>query len=315
MLCPNCGREQPDNPKFCRGCGVELNSLKNEIKVVKKSVEEVIQPEGGVIVLERVPANIHLQAFTDEANRISIFYPEGWTRIKKEVVYFHGNEGEHGVVPNFIVTCEDNPQKSLDTFSQYLKNVLQKLKNYTMISEEKIVLDGIPSIKFVYTFTEKKITIKKIMICLVEGKLGWALTFTCTANSFHSYEKIFNEIAESFHLLETYRGKEAATNLYKSVIKKDIRNWGIGLLIIGTISIFLPILDAVWGVVLIVAGVIELIIQHKNFYIVNGILLILVGIMNASSAIFDGVSFWAGIGVMQCIWGINEFRKFGKYRL
>jgi hypothetical protein len=105
----------------------------------------------------------------------------------------------------------------------------------------------------------------------------------------------------------------------KEQMGKDLRNWGIGLIVVGVVSFILPtILDPVWGGIVVVLGIINLLVRQRALFIVNGLALIIVGIMNMVSiisALSNGGSNtgWVVFGVMQIIWGIQEIGKYGKY--
>jgi len=94
-------------------------------------------------------------------------------------------------------------------------------------------------------------------------------------------------------------------------MKRDIRSWGIGLLVIGVIHIvFSEFLDPIWGGILIAIGISCLLIKRRSMYIVIGIALILVGIMNIFFTEFGG---WTIFGVFQIGFGIYQIHKFQKY--
>jgi len=97
-------------------------------------------------------------------------------------------------------------------------------------------------------------------------------------------------------------------------MNKDIRNWGIALIVLGAIHLAASeFLDASWGIVIIILGIVNLFVRKKEMFIVNGIALICVGIMNISSGI-DAGGRWAFFGIMQMIWGGQEIYKFVKYK-
>ena len=101
----------------------------------------------------------------------------------------------------------------------------------------------------------------------------------------------------------------------KNDLKKELRNWGIGLIIVGVASILLSeYLDYIWGMGLIVIGLINLFIAHRAMFLINGIVMITAGIFNIISVIGSGFTFFFIFGIMQIGWGIGEFRKFGIYR-
>jgi len=99
-------------------------------------------------------------------------------------------------------------------------------------------------------------------------------------------------------------------------LKKDLRGWAIGLIIWGMLSfIFTQYFDPVWGGVIIILGIVNFFVINRAMYIVNGLALIFVGILNII-AIFSRISilgissFWISYGVMQIIWGFREIIKF-----
>ncbi len=97
-----------------------------------------------------------------------------------------------------------------------------------------------------------------------------------------------------------------------SAMRRDLRNWGIGLIGIGIVSIvFSEILDPIWGGLLILLGVLTLIIRQRGMYIAIGIGLLLAGVMNiVAVGKFGG---WMVFGLFQIFIGIQEIRKFWRY--
>ena len=73
---------------------------------------------------------------------------------------------------------------------------------------------------------------------------------------------------------------------------EDINNYcktvGIVLIGLGILHIFLSgILDAYWGIILIIIGIISLFYRKKPMLIVFGVALILVGLLNISNVIYS----------------------------
>jgi hypothetical protein len=96
-------------------------------------------------------------------------------------------------------------------------------------------------------------------------------------------------------------------------MKKELKGWGIGLIVIGAISIVLSgFLDPIWGGLLILIGVLTLIIQKRGMFIVIGIGLLLAGLLNILSG---GLGGWTVFGIVQIYWGVQEIRKFSKYSI
>lgn len=97
-----------------------------------------------------------------------------------------------------------------------------------------------------------------------------------------------------------------------SEMKEDLKNWGIGLIAIGILSMILSsFLDPFWGGMLVLLGILTLIIRQRGMYIVIGIGLILAGIMN----IFSFSGLWVLFGGLQIYWGIKEINKFSKVKV
>jgi hypothetical protein len=94
-------------------------------------------------------------------------------------------------------------------------------------------------------------------------------------------------------------------------MKTELRNWGIGLILLGIAHfVFSGFLDPVWGAVILVVGVLNLLIPRRGMFIVNGIALLLVGILNITAG---EVGSWTAFGILQLVWGVQEIRKFGQY--
>ena len=96
-------------------------------------------------------------------------------------------------------------------------------------------------------------------------------------------------------------------------LKKEVKNAGIILIVLGFIHFVLSgLLDPLWGIVLIIVGIIALFYRSRNMLLVFGILLILVGILNIFSSIsaIETSGFWLIFAIFQIYWGIKEIRVF-----
>ena len=96
-------------------------------------------------------------------------------------------------------------------------------------------------------------------------------------------------------------------------MKKELRTWGFGLMVLGSVHLFVKFLDPAWGVVIIVIGLLNLLVPKRGMFIVNGLALLFVGIMNIAAAKEAGQGGWAVFGILQIIWGVQEIRKFRRY--
>ncbi|MCX5813024.1 MAG: hypothetical protein NT178_10830 [Proteobacteria bacterium] len=98
--------------------------------------------------------------------------------------------------------------------------------------------------------------------------------------------------------------KKAASDL-----KNELRKWGLGLIALGFIHLVLTnFLDPIWGVLIIVIGALNLLIHRRGMFIVNGIVLLLAGVMNMAAG-----GGWKFFGMIQIVWGVQEIRKLREY--
>jgi len=98
-----------------------------------------------------------------------------------------------------------------------------------------------------------------------------------------------------------------------SNLKKELRSWGIGLMVLGIVHLFVEALNPAWGIIIIVIGIINMLVIKRGMFIVNGIALLLVGVLNLAAAAETSYG-WAIFGILQIIWGIQEIRKFKRYK-
>jgi hypothetical protein len=96
MFCTNCGKEQVDNPKFCRSCGTKLvqesviqSDAKPEIKPsVEPRVNQGIQPKvqpniepGAVLVFQPKPRSATLKWATGLLFVLTVIYLVDWINL------------------------------------------------------------------------------------------------------------------------------------------------------------------------------------------------------------------------------------------
>jgi len=97
-------------------------------------------------------------------------------------------------------------------------------------------------------------------------------------------------------------------------MERDLRSWGIGLLIMGVLHFALAgFLEPLWGVVLIIIGILSLAIRERGMFLVIGGALLLVGVWNITTGLAEGGSGWTIFGALQLYWGVKEMRKFARY--
>lgn len=100
-----------------------------------------------------------------------------------------------------------------------------------------------------------------------------------------------------------------------TTMEKELRQWGAGLLIMGVLHFVLSnLLDPIWGIVLLIVGSLNLLIHHPGMFIVNGLALIAVGLLNILGTLAAGGTGFAIFGVWQIGWGMQELKKFTLYK-
>ena len=96
-------------------------------------------------------------------------------------------------------------------------------------------------------------------------------------------------------------------------LSKDLKNWGIGLLIMGFLHQIIPFLSSEGGKVIIGIGVLVCLIRHRAMYILLGLSLIVIGVLNFLGGLQINSVFWLIFGCFQVYLGIKEMGKFKKY--
>ena len=130
----------------------------------------------------------------------------------------------------------------------------------------------------------------------------------------------FHEVCETFEV-DPKRDKAKQVILKHKQNTEDLdlllRHWGIALIILGIVHfIFSGVLNPIWGIGLIILGMFNLFLKNPEMLIVNGISLILVGLLNLSGGLLGGelLIFWIFLGSLQIYWGYKEIRKYRFYK-
>lgn len=91
---------------------------------------------------------------------------------------------------------------------------------------------------------------------------------------------------------------------------KEVRSWGIWLLVTGAVSVILSGLSGSWGVVLLVAGLASFVFREAPMFAVYGIILAWTGISN----LLSGQAGWLVFAVVQLVLAFWVFRQYTRYR-
>ncbi len=94
-------------------------------------------------------------------------------------------------------------------------------------------------------------------------------------------------------------------------METELRSWGVGLLVVGVVSIlWSSFLNPVWGVLLIILGVFSFLVRKCGMFIVIGCGLLLAGFMNIMVGFGSG---WFVFGCLQIYWAVQEFKKYSHF--
>jgi len=126
----------------------------------------------------------------------------------------------------------------------------------------------------------------------------------------------FQDECDNF-ILDEEKNSQIKQEESSKKMRKELKGWGIALIILGVIHFVLSgYLSAVWGVLIIILGIVNLLVMKRGMFIANGFALVLIGILNSVSTLSgqqSGFSFWRVFGILQIIWGVQEIIKFKKY--
>lgn len=94
-------------------------------------------------------------------------------------------------------------------------------------------------------------------------------------------------------------------------MEKDIRQWGWTLLVLGVIHIIgSGFLDASWGIILILVGLLSFLYRTSSMYVIYGITLAWVAITN----MLGGKVSWFVFALLQAFLSVKVFQSYFRYR-
>ena len=146
--------------------------------------------------------------YVDDINGFSISYPSIWVRQpdvpEGGVVAFAApaDAGQSTGASFLVMRVESPAEMSLQSKYDSMKADLEPLPGFSVVSEQDIIIDGIPSKKLIFTHTENGLPTKSMKVLLMKGKVTWSIILTSLPESFSSLEPTFDSIANSFHLME-----------------------------------------------------------------------------------------------------------------
>lgn len=98
-------------------------------------------------------------------------------------------------------------------------------------------------------------------------------------------------------------------------LEREIRNIGIAFIVLGVLHFILSgFLEPTWGIVLIFFGVLAFFYRSRKMLLIFGLLLILVGVLNLLSSVYEVSIFWILFGVLQIYFGIQVINRYKKVK-
>ena len=93
---------------------------------------------------------------------------------------------------------------------------------------------------------------------------------------------------------------------------KEIRNWGVVLLIIGVIQVFSSgsLNNSTWGILLIIVGLSSFYFKSPAMFVIYGSTLSWAAISNA----FSGAGTWTAFSLVQVFFAFQTFRQYFRFR-
>ena len=158
---------------------------------------------------ELTPSSTFL-TYTDEINGFSISYPQDWEIMSEDrlqgpqIVAFWAPAAEHEGKPLFTLSREDQlSEASAQSYFEEARAALEESTgyNYSFVSKDELVINGIPAVKHVLTYDHEGERLKAMQVYLVEGESVWIMTSVCAPGFFGLWDPTFDVIVSSFRVV------------------------------------------------------------------------------------------------------------------
>jgi hypothetical protein len=119
-------------------------------------------------------------------------------------------------------------------------------------------------------------------------------------------------IMDTYHISEIRKSPKPKVTAEK--MKSELKKWGYGLIGFGGLHIVLgSVLDPIWGAILMVLGLGNILISHRTMFLLNGLAIMTAAIFNMVAISDAEIGAFYLLIIMQFTWGIIEIRKFKLY--
>lgn len=143
-------------------------------------------------------------AYVSEGYGFAIVPPEAWdvdeSRQFGEIVAFYAPEAEANFTSNMLIHIEELPYEvSLEEYINASKEQLPLiLTNYTMVSEQDIVISGAEAYEWVITHEMGIFKIQAKQVIIIKGERAYLITSTALQDNFDTYAPAFEESIQTF---------------------------------------------------------------------------------------------------------------------
>lgn len=142
--------------------------------------------------------------YTDNISGFSISYPMGWNvvpadELETDLAAFSAPSLCAGYL-SYVVIFTAPYSSDLQSYYFEVKDIISELEGYTLISEEELMVDGIPAIKLIYTHTDFGYALQNMGQILVNEETGWNIRASTPPECWNVYEDTFNTIIGSFQI-------------------------------------------------------------------------------------------------------------------
>lgn len=189
----------------------ELGKYAEYLPVIQNTIASVkIDPQ----LLSSQIQNSTSVAFVDKSTRVSVQYPQNWTRAFDHyltsifAIYAPLQNASDTYYDNIRIMTQDirnigqsnfTVQKHITSLENYFKD---NLKNFHLLQNESTSLSSSAAHGITYTFTSNDMMKHKLQrIVSLKGNMVYTIIYDSTENSFDRYLPIFKELLTSFKFI------------------------------------------------------------------------------------------------------------------
>jgi hypothetical protein len=145
------------------------------------------------------------QQYQDPQARFSFTIPGNWSQVQASgaEVAFQSPAPQGGVPATVNVVLEKLPSASvsLDDYNQAGEaNLKQQFPDYKQISLTKVIVDGHPAYKRLYTATIAGRLLELQQVYFIDHDTAYVISCGATQDTFATYAPVFDQITGTFHL-------------------------------------------------------------------------------------------------------------------